>query len=305
MVLFKILRISVIVLCVLAPVARGQDKSATARQVEVLVKHLRESYGQWRRAVMESDARSWKTWTAPHRQIEVRNRLVSEKRPFPRAVSELPAPPPRISNLKCLYLSKKGKTAKASFFGKVNFGVGGEPTENLLVLSYVRGRDRWLYDRADFVNLTALPEVREELAAGKLDYFRETAEVKASGVVPETPRAVPVAKYIAKVYVFCPGREVKVTVNGISDHRFANAKEAEVVIGGAQDGRNEVTFTTEPLEGATGREALAVRVYLMSEIEGTKPIMAYEYLANEGEPVPGKKAGEFAVDRDTARRLVP
>lgn len=299
------LRICVLVLSLLAPIAWGQQESASAEQIKQLVKHLRESYGNWREAMVARDARRWRMWTAEHRQMEVRNRLVSEKRPFPGGVFELPAPPPEITDLACLYLSKKGKTAKASFFGKVNFGVGGDPTDNLLVLSYVRGRDRWLYDRADFVNLSALPEVRRELAERKLDYFKETPEVKASGEVPETPRAVPAAKYIAKVYVFCPGREVKVNVNGMSRHRFANNKAAEVVLGGAQDGRNEVKFTTEALEGSTGREALAVRVYLMSEITGTKPIKAYEFLANEGDPVPAEKEGTFEVDRETARKLVP
>jgi hypothetical protein len=274
-------------------------------EVAEMVRELRNTYDNWREAVIRKDARKWQAWTAEHRRVEVRNRLVSEKRPFPAAVFDLPAPPPSIRNLRCLFLSQKGPTAKASFFGKVDFGVGGEPTDNLLVLSFVRDRGRWLYDRADFVNLVALPDVRRELAAGKMDYFQETPEVKADGSVPPTPAAVPPAEYIAKVYVFCPGREVRVEVNGVSRHRFANAKEAEIVIGGARDGRNEVEFTTEGLEGGTGEEALAVRVYLMSEIEGTKPIIAYEYLAKEGEPVPGTKSGSFRVDPETARRLTP
>ena len=35
----------------------------------------------------------------------------------------------------------------------------------LIVLSFVNQGGRWLYDRADFVNLEGLPEVRKELAA--------------------------------------------------------------------------------------------------------------------------------------------
>ncbi len=132
--------------------------------------------------------------------------------------------------------------------------MGGDPTDNLLVLSFVKGGGGWLYDRADFVNLAALPAVRKELAAGDLKYLKETPEAQPSGEVPPTPIAAQPAKYVAKVYVFCPGREVKVQINKISRHRFANAKEAEIVIGGAVDGSNEVQYSVKKLDGGTGKE---------------------------------------------------
>ena len=93
-------------------------------------------------------------------------------------------------------------------------------------------------------------------------------------------------------------------MNRISRHRFANAKEAEIVTGGARDGRNEITFTSKPLEGSTGKEALAIRVYLMSEIQGTKPIIAYEYVVKEGQPVKGFQSGHFNLDPATAAKLI-
>lgn len=269
-----------------------------------MAKSLVSTYGVWRTAVMRKDVSAWQRTTAPHRQAEIRNRLVSEKRPFPAAVFDLPAPPPSLENLKMIHLSQKGATAKAAFFGKVNFGVGGDPTDNVLVLSFVNSAG-WKYDRADFVNLAALPDVRAELAAGNMKYVSETPEFQATGSVPKTPLPVPVAKYIAKVYVFCPGREINVQVNQLSRHRFANAKEAEVVLGGAVDGANSVTFTSKKLEGATGKEALSIRVYLMSEIEGTKPIKAYEYQVPEGGVVNPLGKGTFQVDAATAAKLIP
>lgn len=282
-----------LVICGLAPAAADED----------LGKPLTETYQAWREALIKKDFRQWQRLTAPHRQQEVRNRIVSEKRPFPGALFDLPTPPPSLQGLRCLHISRKGATAKAAYFGAVDFGVGGSPTDNLLVLSFIGHNGLWTYDKADFVNLSALPEVRRELASGKLDYLKQTPECQASGKVPPTPPAVPAAQYIAKVYVFCPGREVEVQVNRISRHRFANAKEAEVVIGGARDGRNTVTFTVRPLEGGTGREAMAVRVYLMSEIPGTKPIIAYEYKAEEGQPIKNFGTGQFLVDRATASKL--
>jgi hypothetical protein len=171
------------------------------------------------------------------------------------------------------------------------------------VLSFIRGGTGWLYDRADFVNLAALPEVRKELAAGELKYLKETPEAQPCGIVPPVPIEVRPAKYIAKVYVFCPGREVRVQVNKISHHRFANAKEAEVVIGGALDGPNEVQFATKKLEGATGKEAMTIRVYLMSEVQGVKPIKAFEYQVAENGLVKPYGTSSFVVDAATVAKL--
>jgi len=264
---------------------------------------LESSYNAWRDAMIRKDAAAWQKTTAEHRRIEVKNRIVSEKRVFPNAVFDLPAPPPAITGLKFLEAKQNGPTAKASYFGKIDFGVGGAPTDNLLVLSFVRGGTGWLYDRADFVNLSALPAVRKELAEGDLKYLKETPEARPSGVVPPTPIEVRGAKYIAKVYVFCPGREVQVQVNKISHHRFANAKEAEVVIGGAVDGPNEVQFATKKLEGGTGKEAMTIRVYLMSETAGVMPVKAFEYQVKEDGAVKPFGTESFIVDAAIIAKL--
>jgi hypothetical protein len=267
-------------------------------------KALVSTYAAWRTSIVNKDVNAWQRTTAPHRQAEIRNRIVSEKQAFPGAVFDLPAPPPTLEKLKMIHLSQKGATAKAAFFGPVNFGVEGVPTDNILVLSFVNSGG-WKYDRADFVNLAGLPDVRKELAANNLKYVEETPDFQASGAVPATPPAVGGAKYIAKVYVFCPGREVQVQVNQVSRHRFVNAKEAEVILGGALDGANSIAYTVKGLEGGTGKEAFTVRVYLMSEIPGTKPIKAYEYQVNEGGTIQPFGKGTFTVDAATAAKLLP
>ncbi len=252
---------------------------------------------------MRRDHSAWQRVTAEHRRVDVRNRIVSEKRPFPAAIFELPAPPPSLQGLKFLEASQNGPTAKASYFGKIDFGVGGEPSENLLVLSFVKGTGGWLYDRADFVNLTALPAVRKELGGGDLKYLKETPEAKPDGQIPPTAIAANPAKYVAKVYVFCPGREVQVQVNKISRHRFANAQEAEVVIGGALDGLNEVQYTTKKLKGGTGKEVMTIRVYLMSEVAGEKPVKIFEYQIAAGEVPKAVDTGNFEVTPAIAAKL--
>lgn len=270
---------------------------------ESLRPELEKTYGAWRDSLIRKDAAAWQQITAEHRKVEVRNRIISEKRDFPASVFDLPTPLPALAGLGFLEAKQNGSTAKAAYFGKVDFGVEGEPTDNLLVLSFVKGARGWLYDKADFVNLTALPDVRKELAGGDLSYLHGVPEAQPSGVVPPTPIAANPATTIAKVYVFSPGREVQVQVNKISRHRFANAKEAEVVIGGARPGPNEVQFSVKKLEGGTGMEAMTIRVYLMSEVEGIQPIKAFEYQILEKEPFKAYGTEYFNLDAATASKL--
>lgn len=270
---------------------------------EALRTNLEKTYAIWRDSMVKKDFRIWQHVTAEHRQVEVKNRIISEKLPFPPSLFKLPAPPPLLGGLKFLTASQNGRTAKAAYFGKIDFGVGGEPTENLLVLSFIQSGNRYLYDKAEFVNLTALPDVREELKAGDISYLKGVPEAQPSGVVPPTPVPVQPATTIAKVYVFCPGREVEVLINKVSRHKFINGKEAETVIGGAREGVNEVQYAIRKLEEGTGEEALTIRVYLLSEVAGVKPIKIYEYQIEEkGTPAP-HGSGNFVLDQAVHTKL--
>ncbi|MFD2160321.1 hypothetical protein ACFSW8_15565 [Rubritalea tangerina] len=267
-----------------------------------LQKQLEGVYSKWRNAMVQKDARTWGQTTAKSRQMAIRNRIYSERRAYPQSVFDIPAAPPSVAGLKGLSAHRKGATATSVYFGKVDFGVGGDPADNLLLLHFVNEGGSWKYDTADFINLLALPEVRKQLQAGDYTYV-EQKDFQASGVVPPMPIAVGPAKYIAKVYTFCPGRDVKVKVNKISDHHFIDTKAAEVVIGGGKDGLNEVQFATKALEGSTGKEAMTIRVYLMSTVPGTKPIKAFEYQVKEGEEVKPFGSSHFVIDAKMAKKL--
>lgn len=276
--------------CMMVTAALGQD-AALQGQLETI-------YGYWRNAMVQKDYTSWTKVTAAHRQMIVKNRLNSERRIFPKGIFEVPAAPPALAGLKNVQAKRNGRTAKLVYYGKIDFGVGGDPTDNLLVVDFVQENTGWKYDMAEFVNLSALPEVREEISKGDFSYIAKTAELTPTGVVPPVPMAIPVAKYISKVYVFCPGRSVDVTVNKISKHRFGNAKEAELVMGGVIDGKNEISYSVKGLPGGTGKEALAIRVYVFSQIDGVKPLKVYEYQILEGETLKG--AGEATFEFDAA-----
>lgn len=277
--------------------SKAQAQAAPASNVTVdapLKAHLEAVYMQWRTSMIKKNYNLWSQYTAVHKQIAVKNRILSEKRPYPATIFALPAAPPSLKGLKALRVQKKGATAKMVYFGKVDFGVGGKPTDNILILDFVYERRGWKYSNADFMNLNVLKKERKQLLAGNYKFIEE-AGFGPSGKLPIKPIAIRGAQYIAKVYVFCPGRDVKVKVNQISDHRFQNNKISEVVIGGARNGLNEVSYAITPLKGGSGKEALTIRVYLMSTVKGVKPQKVFEYQVNEGEKAKPWGSGNFVI----------
>lgn len=278
--------------------------TAALGQDAALQGQLENIYAYWRNAMVQKDYAAWTKVTAAHRQMIVKNRLNSERRVFPKGIFEVPTAPPALTGLKNVQAIRNGRTAKFVYYGKIDFGVGGDPTENLLVVDFVMENSGWKYDMAEFVSLSALPEVREEISKGDYSYIAKTPELAPTGVVPPVPMAIPVAKYIAKVYVFCPGRAVDVTVNKVSKHSFGNAKEAELVMGGVLDGKNQISYSVKGLPGGTGKEALAIRVYVFSQIDGVKPVKAYEYQILEGETLKGAGDATFEFDAAMAAKVL-
>lgn len=272
----------------------GQDSALEAS--------LNRCYGVWRNAVVKKDFRAWSASISERQKVQIRNRIVSERRKYPAAVFELPVAPPSLVGLKALRVRQSGATATAVYYGEVDFGVGGEPSKNLLLLEFLSERGSWKYDRAEFISLAGLPAVRKQLEAGDMTYV-DQADFKPSGQVPEIPMSVAPAKYIAKVYVFCPGREVKLKVNRVSDHRFQDTKAAEVVLGGGLDGLNEIQFAVKSLEGSNGKEPLVMRVYLMSTVKGVAPIKMYEYKVAEGGVVKPYGSSHFTIGPKEHARL--
>ena len=292
--LFPISLAATLILGLLAPSLSAQN------QLQPL---LERTYNQWRQAIMTKNASRWSQTTSTRRQVEMRNRIFSERRPFPASLFALPTAPPDLRGLTPVRMEAKGPTAKAVYFGKVNFGVGGQPTDNLLILSFVQ-ESGWKYDGADFITLAALPEVRAALVKG--DYsILDKEEFRPDGAAPRPPAiqlggAVP---YIAKVYCYCPGREVTVQVNRRSRHSIANNQAAEVVIGGAVPGENQIEYSIKSLPGSTGDEPLAIRVYVMSEKQGVKIPAVFEYLVPEGGKPKRSGKGTFNLDPAMAEKL--
>ncbi len=269
-----------------------------------LTNQLHQTYENWRQAVMTKDSKLWSQVTFSNRKISIQNRILSEKKDFPGAVFELPTAPPSTQGLKVISVNASSVNAKIAYYGTIDFGVGGAPTKNIMLLSFYQERGAWKYDSAEFVNLSRLPEVREQLDAGDYQYCK-SPDFKASNVKPKVSVVIQKpAKYIAKVYVFCPGREVDVQVNRKSRHNFKNAKRAEIVIGGVSDQKNTVEYKIKAMEGGTGKEAMTVRVYLFSEIKGIKPIKVWEYQVEAGVEAKDSGQGAFEMTQELKLKLL-
>ena len=290
--------LSRIALCLLAFVLAAK---VSAQDTATLHNQLAGVYGVWRDSMVTRNLSRWQANTSHRRQVVVKNRIYSERGSFPAALFALPVAPPSLRSLKSMQVKLKGATAKIVYFGKVDFGVGGAPSDNLLVLDFVNENGRWKYDNAEFVNISALKGVREQLKKGDLK-FLASPDFLPSGKVAPTPIAVngPV-KYIAKAYVYCPGREVQLQINRISRHLFQNTKKAEVISGGARDGRNDVQFAIKSLPGSMGTEPMAIRVYLLSEIQGVKPVMILDYEVKEKEKPKANGTMNFVVGPAAAK----
>ena len=279
----------------MTPQALAQAAPKSSSKATALSKSLHDVYLYWRKAMVAKDYNAWKKITAGHRKIAIQNRIVSEKGKFPADIFKVPSAPPSLDGLKLIRARSKGATAKLVYFGKVNFGIGGEPSDNLFVLSFVHDGPGWKYDTAEFVNLGGLKDVRAQLKAGKLSYVDGEAFLP-SGVKPRTPIVVRQPKYIAKVYTFCPGREVRVTMNKVSSHRFQDTQQSEVVIGGARDGINEIRYTIKNLPGYKGDDPMTIRIYIFSQINGVKPVKVFEYQTVKGEKPKLSSKEMFRID---------
>lgn len=235
------------------------------------------AYNTWRLHMLRGNYDGWRATTSAYRQVKVRNLAVSEKRPFPASLFRQPMAPPALSPLMYVGSVVDGPTAAATYYGKVDLGLGEEPTDaNALVLLFTNERGKWKYDQARFFNLSRLPAVRDRLKRGDATVLMEQDGFQPLGKIPPVPPLCPPAKYIAKILVDCPGRTVKANINNISHHEFDNTRQAEVISGGLRDGGNSITlnFADSP-SGEKG--AVLVEVYIMPEIPGHLPARAFSY----------------------------
>ena len=98
--------------------------------------------------------------------------------------------PPALAPLMYVGSVVNGPTAAATYYGKVDLGLGQEPTDsNALVLLFTHENGKWKYDQARFFNLTRLPAVKERLKRGDASVLMEQDGFQPLGKIPAVPPA--------------------------------------------------------------------------------------------------------------------
>lgn len=116
------------------------------------------AYNTWRLHLLRGNYDGWRATTSAYRQVKVRNLAVSEKRPFPASLFRQPMAPPALAPLMYVGSVVNGPTAAATYYGKVDLGLGQEPTDsNALVLLFTHETANGNMTRRAFSTSPACP----------------------------------------------------------------------------------------------------------------------------------------------------
>lgn len=253
-----------------SPPASGQDRVAAQSDNSIRVT-LESAYEAWRRSMAAGDLAQWEETTAFSRQIETRNRIVSQKLPFPRALFDDPVESPALGGLIPLGVLSTGDTATSTYFGKANFGdePGVAISDNLLVLHFLREEGRWKFDNLRVVKIGNDGEILLQIRNSDFSFLAGD-EFQPAAFLPPVPQPVETPAYVAEAWVDATGYEVKVTVNGHLTGTFSNVKATELVMGGVRRGQNQIRIETRLLEdgGRGGASKVEVAIYAAEDPAG-------------------------------------
>ncbi|MCD8070207.1 MAG: hypothetical protein LUE08_02325 [Akkermansiaceae bacterium] len=281
------------------PVLRVPDQEKARETVETV-------YSTWRQSMINHNYQAWKETTSESRQVRVRNLAVSEKREFPRSLFEQQPIPPSLVQLKYVGAlgGPSGGTLAATYYGRVDMGLGDGGGRNALVLLFVHERGKWRYDQQRLFNLSHLPQVKERLARGDFSVLKEQDGFHPYPSSPPVPPLCRAPQLIGKVFVDAPGRRVTMTINGVSRHEFEDCRMAETISGGLLRGRNTITYSIDSLNGKNTGNPLGIGLFVMPETVGNQPAVCFEHVCDEKD-APQGGSFTFTVSEDMIRSMNP
>lgn len=238
-----------------SPTVRAQAvaPATSARPDNSIRVTLESAYDAWRTAMDTGDLALWEQVTAFSRQVETRNRIVSQKQPFPRALFEDPVASPLLAGLIPLGVLSTGDTATSTYFGKANFGdePGVAVSDNLLVLHFLHEEGKWKFDNLRIVKIGNDGEILLQIRNSDFSFLRGE-EFQPAPSLPPVPQPVEAPRYVAEAWIDATGHEVRITVNGHPTGTFRNVKVTELVMGGVRRGGNTIRIETRLLPGSGG-----------------------------------------------------
>lgn len=240
------------------------------------------------------DIAQWERFTAYSRQIETRNRIVSQRLPFPQAMFEDPVQPPSLDGMISLGVFSTGQTATSTYFGKANFGGGPvQISDNLLVLHFLREEGTWKFDNLRVVKIGADPDILLQIRNADFSFLKDI-EFQPLPQLPPVPQPVNPPEYIAEAWIDSTGYEVTLTVNGHLTGKFTNVKITELVMGGLRKGTNSIQITAKRVE-STGENSPKVEVAIYAAKDPGQPANRMYHFKPTGD-VPPKVMENFNVE---------
>ena len=220
-----------------------------------LAQKLESVYASYRQALTQQDTTAWLKQTSRYRQMWLRNQVVSQGLPWPRAVLELALKPPSFGGLKAVDASEQGDTARLTYYGKIDFGIPGEAApENVLVVWFLKEGTDWKYNTIQYANLNNDPELKAKIAAGDRAFLQQP-EFKLTGTYPTVPKPCETPYHVARLQVLATGCKATVTVNGTNEETFDQAAANRIIIGGLRKGPNKVLIAAQPTAGTDPTKA--------------------------------------------------
>ncbi|MAS94243.1 MAG: hypothetical protein CMO55_13685 [Verrucomicrobiales bacterium] len=212
-----------------------------ARPDPALRPSLESVYEEWRQSMATGNLQQWEASTAFSRQIETKNRIISQRLPFPAALFEDPIGSPSLGGLLSLGVLSTGETATSTYFGKANFGTDPETpiSDNLIVLHFLKEEGRWKFDSLRIVKLGNDGEILLKLRNSDFS-FLSGEEFQPADQLPPLQQPVNPPELLAEAWIDCTGYEVDITINGHRLGKFTNAKTTELVMGGVKKGNNTI-----------------------------------------------------------------
>ncbi len=254
------------------PAAFGVPNQEKARAAAELV------YNTWRIAMIRGSEQSWRNSATRSRQAKVRNLIISQRGDFPRDFFNTQAEPPRLENFKFVgaLTGCGGRTLAVTYVGKLQLGEG-QARDNAFVLELVYEDGKWKLDQTRFFDLGNLPDVRKRLLAKDIELLKEQDGFQPYSAIPRVPAACHAPALIGKIFVDCPGRDLDISINGISEHEFADERRADVISGGLRRGQNTISYTVRTNE-ALPHPSMGIGIFVMPETPGNHPVCVFDHI---------------------------
>ncbi|MDF1755552.1 MAG: hypothetical protein P1U89_22375 [Verrucomicrobiales bacterium] len=259
---------------ILSPACPGQeDTLPPARSEPAMRAELETVYQNWRNAMLRQDLKAWENVTAMYRRLETRNRIISERHPFPEALFDSVLEPPPLNNLVSLNVFTRRDTASAIYFGKADFGVSdpSQVTNTFLVLRFLKEEGKWAFDNSRIVRIGQDTGILHQIAQQDFS-FLSGEEFQPLGFIPQIPQPVSTPELMAEAWVTSIGFDTEIWINGHRLGKIQNNMGRELVMGGIRKQTNQITLRTKKIPSGKVPPRFEIAIYAAKDsgVEATR-----------------------------------